>query len=85
MDVAFVVVVERLGMAVESGELSLTDAATALIEARAGGLTRWSAVYELRNWRSARSRYDTEYERVVDLQISADGVDGWASIPAIAS
>ena len=49
--------VERLGAAVESGELVREDAVQRLLECSDGGLTRLSAASLIDSWSTARARY----------------------------
>jgi hypothetical protein len=49
--------IEKYGLAEETGEMTLQDAISALVEARQGGLAPLGAADLLANWKTARADY----------------------------
>lgn len=67
--------IERLGSAVEAGDLTRAQAAQALVDASAGGLTLTGAGGILDNWQGQRAAYAAEFSQAAAAMDKIFGLD----------
>lgn len=67
--------IERLGRAVDAGEMTRDTAVQALVEAGGGGLTLVGAGGILDNWQNQRAAYQAEFARAAATMDKIYGLD----------
>ena len=67
--------IERLGRAVDAGELARDAAAQQLVDASGGSLTLAGAGSILDNWQNQRAAYEAEFSRAAGQMDKAYGLD----------